>query len=98
MLIFSVFLEFVVGDVVFFWGGVFGEVVSEWLISFVGIVGMIIFLIFLLVGVLVWNVNLNFNEMIFQGVVKDIQQYINDWFSGRFFGKKFLLAGSDGFF
>lgn len=65
MLIFSVFLEFIVGDVVFLWGGVFGEVVSEWLISFVGIVGMIILLIFLLVGVLVWNVNLNFNEMMF---------------------------------
>lgn len=94
MLIFSVFLEFIVGDVVFLWGGVFGEVVSEWLISFVGIVGMIILLIFLLVGVLVWNVNLNFNEMMFQGVVKDMQQYINDWFSGRFFGKKNIIGSS----
>ena len=83
MLIFSVFLEFIAGDAAFPWGGAFGEAVSEWLISFVGTAGMIILLIFLLVGVLVWNVNPNFNEMTPQGAVKDTQQYINDWFSGR---------------
>ncbi|MCR9102809.1 MAG: DNA translocase FtsK [bacterium] len=97
MLIFSVFLEFVAGDAAFPWGGAFGEAVSEWLISFVGTAGMIILLIFLLVGVLVWNVNPNFNEMTPQGAVKDTQQYINDWFSGRLPGKKPSSAGSDGF-
>ncbi|MEQ8707333.1 MAG: DNA translocase FtsK [Phaeodactylibacter sp.] len=87
MLIFSVFFEFVAGDAAFPWGGAFGEAVSEWLISFVGTAGMIILLLFLLIGVLVWNVNPNFNEMTPQGAVKDTQQYINDWFSGRLPGK-----------
>jgi S-DNA-T family DNA segregation ATPase FtsK/SpoIIIE len=95
MLIFSVFLEFIAGDAAFPWGGAFGEAVSEWLISFVGTAGMIILLIFLLVGVLVWNVNPNFNEMTPQGAVKDTQQYINDWFSGRLPGKK-NTTGSSG--
>lgn len=92
MLIFSVFLEFIAGDAAFPWGGAFGEAVSEWLISFVGTIGMIILLIFLLIGVLVWNVNPNFNEMTPKGAVKDSQQYINDWFSGRLPNKKATSA------
>jgi S-DNA-T family DNA segregation ATPase FtsK/SpoIIIE len=88
MLIFSVFLEFVAGDADFPWGGAFGEGVSDWLISFVGTAGMILLLIFLLIGVLVWNVNPNFNEITPQGAVKDTQQYVNDWVSGRLPGKK----------
>ncbi len=88
MIIFSVFLEFVAGDAAFPWGGTFGEAVSAWLISFVGTAGMIILLLFLLIGVVVWNVNPNFNEITPQGAVKDTQQYLNDWFSGRLPNKK----------
>lgn len=88
MIIFSVFLEFVAGDAAFPWGGTFGEAVSAWLISFVGTAGMIILLLFLLIGVVVWNVNPNFNEITPQGAVKDTQQYLNDWFSGRLPSKK----------
>jgi S-DNA-T family DNA segregation ATPase FtsK/SpoIIIE len=89
MVVFSVFLEFVAGDGASFpWGGAFGEAVSEWLISFVGTIGMILLLIFVLVGTIIWNFNPNFNEMTPQGAVKDTQQYVNDWFSGRLPSRK----------
>lgn len=88
MVIFSVFLEFVAGDAAFPWGGAFGEAVSEWLISFVGTIGMILLLIFVLIGTVIWNVNPNFNEMTPQGAVNDTRQYLNDWVSGRLPNRK----------
>lgn len=83
MVVLSVFLEFVAGGSAFPWGGAFGEAASSWLLSFVGTAGMIILLLFLLLGVVVWNVNPNFNEMTPQGAVRNSIQYINDWLTGR---------------
>ncbi len=83
MLVFSVFLEFVTGQAEFPWGGAFGDAVSAWLISFVGTAGMIVLLLFLVIGLIVWNVNPNFNEITPKGAVQDTQQYINNWFAGR---------------
>ena len=88
MVIFSVFLEFVAGDAAFPWGGAFGEAVSDWLISFVGTIGMILLLIFVLIGTVIWNVNPNFNEMTPQEAVNDTRQYLNDWVSGRLPNRK----------
>jgi len=89
MVIFSVFLEFVAGSSADFpWGGAFGEAMSDWLVSFVGTAGMILLLIFLLLGTIVWNINPNFNEVTPKEAVQDTRQYLNDWFSGRLPGRK----------
>lgn len=88
MLVFSVFLEFVTGNAAFPWGGAFGDAVSSWLVNFVGTAGMILLLLFVLAGVIIWNLNPNFNEMTPKEAVKDTQAYINDWFSGRLPAKK----------
>ncbi|MCB9265507.1 MAG: DNA translocase FtsK [Lewinellaceae bacterium] len=93
MLVSSVFLEFLAGGAAFPWGGAFGEGVSDWLLSFVGTAGMIILLLFLVLGVVVWNVNPNFNEMTPQGAVRDSVQYINDWLTGRLPGKSRKESG-----
>ena len=92
MAIFSVFLEFVAGNAEFPWGGAFGEGVCAWLISFVGVAGMIILLLFLLLGTIIWNVNPNFNEITPQNAVKDTQQYINDWLAGKLANRKAQAA------
>jgi S-DNA-T family DNA segregation ATPase FtsK/SpoIIIE len=86
MAIFSVFLEFVARDAEFPWGGTFGEGVCAWLTSFVGTAGMIILLLFLLIGTIVWNVNPNFNEITPKGAVKDTRTYLNDWLANRLAG------------
>ncbi|MCB0565478.1 MAG: DNA translocase FtsK [Phaeodactylibacter sp.] len=95
MVVFSIFLEFVAGRAAFPWGGAFGEGVCDWLLSFVGTAGMIILLLFLVLGVVVWNVNPNFNEMTPQGAVRDSLHYINDWFTGRLPGRRSSQAGQD---
>jgi S-DNA-T family DNA segregation ATPase FtsK/SpoIIIE len=87
MAIFSVFLEFVAGQALFPWGGSFGEGVSAWLISFVGTVGMIILLLFLLLATIIWNVNPNFNEITPQNAVKDTQKYLNSWLTDKLNGR-----------
>jgi len=92
MAIFSVFLEFVAGSAEFSWGGAFGEGVSAWLISFVGVAGMIILLLFLLIGTIVWNVNPNFNEITPKNAVTDTRSYLNDWLAGRLANKKSQAA------
>ncbi len=88
MATFSIFLEFVAMGADFPWGGAFGEAVSDWLLSFVGTVGMILLLLFLILGVVVWNVNPNFNDMTVQSAVQDTRHYINDWVTGRLPARK----------
>ena len=79
----SVFLEFVAGSSTFPWGGAFGEGANNWLLNFVGTAGMIILLLFLVLGVIVWNINPNFNDITPQSAVRESVQYINDWLTGR---------------
>ncbi len=88
MLAASVFFEFVGGSVAFPVGGAFGEAVSKWLVSFVGTAGMIVLLFFLLFGIIVWNINPNFNEVTFQSAVRDSQAYLTDWVTGRLPNRK----------
>ncbi len=45
------------------WGGAFGEALSNWLGTFLGPVGMVLFLLFTMGAVGVWMFNPNFNEM-----------------------------------
>jgi S-DNA-T family DNA segregation ATPase FtsK/SpoIIIE len=92
MAILSVFLEFVAGQSAFSWGGAFGEGVCAWLISFVGVIGMIILLLFLLLGTIVWNINPNFNELTPQNALQDTRSYLNDWLSGKAANRKAQAA------
>lgn len=95
MAIAAIFLEFVAPSAAFPWGGAFGEAVSNWLISFVGVAGMIVLLLFLIIGTLIWNVNPNFNEMTPRGAVKDTRQYLTDWMAGRLGQRKAAQATAD---
>ena len=88
MLAASVFFEFVGSSVAFPVGGAFGEAVSKWLVSFVGTAGMIVLLFFLLFGIIVWNINPNFNEVTLQSAVRDSKAYLTDWVTGRLPNRK----------
>jgi DNA segregation ATPase FtsK/SpoIIIE, S-DNA-T family len=88
MLAASVFFEFVGSSIAFPVGGAFGEAVSKWLVSFVGTAGMIVLLFFLLFGIIVWNINPNFNEVTLQSAVRDSKAYLIDWVTGRLPNRK----------
>ena len=83
MVFFAVLLEFLFPNAGFPWGGAFGEAMCDWLLSFVGTLGMVVLLLFVVIGTIVWNFNPNFNEMTPRSAVKDTQEYLNDLVSGR---------------
>jgi len=88
LLFLSVLLEFLFNKSSFSWGGAFGEGVSNWLTNFVGTVGMITLLLFLVIGAFVWSFNPNFNEMSGRSILQNIKYFFDDLISGRFFKKK----------
>ena len=79
----SVFLEFLFSNSDFPWGGAFGDGVTQWMINFVGTVGLVILFLFMLIGIIVWAFNPNFNEMTPQRAVYETKMYVNDVLSGR---------------
>lgn len=83
LIFFSVLLEFILPGAAFPWGGAFGEALCDWLLSFVGTLGMVVLLLFVVIGAIVWNFNPNFNEMTPKTAVTDAQEYLNDLVSGR---------------
>ncbi|MCB0553537.1 MAG: DNA translocase FtsK 4TM domain-containing protein [Phaeodactylibacter sp.] len=63
LLMASIFLGVVAGRAKFPWGGAFGHSVSMWMVSNIGTIGIIAFFTLALIGILVWNLNPNFNEL-----------------------------------
>ncbi|MEK7257588.1 MAG: DNA translocase FtsK 4TM domain-containing protein, partial [Bacteroidota bacterium] len=88
MLFLSIFLEFIFGKAEFPWGGAFGEAVSAWMTGFVGILGMIVLFLFIFVGIIVWSVNPNFNELTLQTVQRDTKLWFSEIFNRRYLQRK----------
>jgi S-DNA-T family DNA segregation ATPase FtsK/SpoIIIE len=84
LLLSSVFLEFIFGDATFPWGGAFGEAVSAWMTGFVGVLGMIVLFLFLFIGIIVWFVNPNFNELTPQKAWYETKLWFLDIFNRRY--------------
>ncbi len=94
LLLSSVFLEFIFGEAVFPWGGAFGEAVSEWMTSFVGVLGMIVLFLFIFIGIIVWFVNPNFNELTPQKAWYETKLWFSDILNRRYTGRKTKAAAS----
>ena len=83
MLFSSVLLEFIFSNSEFPWGGAFGQEVCTWLTNFLGTIGLIILFIFIGIGLLTWFLNPNYNELTFEGVVKETKYFFQELISGR---------------
>lgn len=59
----SIFLEFSFKDSEFTWGGAFGESTVFWLINFMGKIGLILLLFFLVIGTSLWYANPFINKL-----------------------------------
>jgi S-DNA-T family DNA segregation ATPase FtsK/SpoIIIE len=88
MLFLSVFLEFIFGDATFPWGGAFGEAVSAWMTSFVGVLGMIVLFLFIFGGLLVWFINPNFNELTPRQALDETKLWFLERFNRRYTGRR----------
>jgi S-DNA-T family DNA segregation ATPase FtsK/SpoIIIE len=83
MVFLSVFFEFVFPNAGFPWGGAFGESANNWLLGFVGTIGMILLFLFLFVGMIIWALNPNFNDLTARDAVKEVRFWIEDRVSSR---------------
>ncbi|TAK37280.1 MAG: DNA translocase FtsK [Saprospiraceae bacterium] len=92
LLFLSVFLEFIFGDATFPWGGAFGEAVSAWMTSFVGVLGMIVLFFFIFAGALIWYVNPNFNHLTPKQALTDTQLWFKEILSRRYRRKRTTTA------
>lgn len=88
MLIFSVFLEFIFSGARFPWGGIFGDFIANWLQSFLGVVGLGTLFLLVIIGVITWVFNPNYNEMTFRSAVQGVATYLQDFFSGRLYQRR----------
>jgi DNA segregation ATPase FtsK/SpoIIIE, S-DNA-T family len=88
MLLISIFLEFIFSGARFPWGGAFGDFIANWLQSFLGVVGVGTLFLLLIIGVITWVFNPNYNEMTFRSAVQGIVTYLQDFFSGRLYQRR----------
>lgn len=88
MLLISVFLEFIFSGAKFPWGGAFGDFVAGWLQSFLGVVGLGTLFLLVIIGVITWVFNPNYNEMTFRSAVQGVVTYLQDFFSGRLYQRR----------
>ncbi|RME96983.1 MAG: DNA translocase FtsK [Bacteroidetes bacterium] len=82
LILLSVFLEFIMGDARFPWGGAVGESIAQWLESFVGAVGLWLLIIVSFIGMVIWRTNPNFNELTLDKLIENIIDQVSDFFSG----------------
>jgi len=88
LLFFSVVFGFFFRSHGFPWGGAFGQSVSSWLTNFVGTVGMVALILFVILIAFTWMFNPNYNEMTTQSLGYKIRSTFDDLISGRYFKKK----------
>ena len=103
MVLASVFLEFIFGDAMFPWGGAFGEKVSGMLTGFVGTLGTAVLFLAIFVGIIIWFVNPNFNELTPQKALYETKLWFSDILNRRYSSRKRPqpstnpVASTDGF-
>ena len=85
MVFLSILLAFVFRESEFPWGGTFGSEVSEWLIRFVGVIGMIALLLFVVMGVVIWVFNPNLHDITYGKLIYKTKILIRDLSGGRLF-------------
>jgi len=79
----SILLAFLFNGSDFPIGGAFGESISQWLINFVGVAGMIALIFFVGLAAFVWSVNPELVNMTPASAWKEIKTSISDTINGR---------------
>jgi len=88
LLFLSILAHFIFQSSSFPYGGAFGKATTNWLLKFIGTIGLIALLIFSGFTAFIWANNPNFNELTVEKVISDIRFFFENLFSGNFLGKK----------
>ena len=83
MLVLSILAEFLFPGTEFQVGGAIGELICEYLKDKLGIAGLILFIGFSILGLLIWLINPDFAQMGAKEVAEESLQYIKDVAKGK---------------
>lgn len=79
IIVFScIYLQFIFSSTGFSWGGAFGIGASTWLQNFIGNIGMIVLLLFGLIGMIIWYFNPNFEDVSFSSIWSNVKSFSSD--------------------
>ncbi len=84
MVIVSIVTSFFFQKFEFPWGGVFGQAISEYTQNFIGAIGTLVLMIFLLVATFVWSNNPNLEEFTWPKLWEETKMAWQDLLSGNF--------------
>jgi DNA segregation ATPase FtsK/SpoIIIE, S-DNA-T family len=77
MMIAAIVLHFVfniAAEGAFPWGGVVGEAICNWLVSFIGKTGMFVLIVFALIGAIIWIFNPTADNFDWEQILSDIEE------------------------
>lgn len=73
-----IYLEFIFANSSFPWGGAFGQGACTWLQSFLGTIGMVVLLLFVLIGMVIWYFNPDLSQVSMGSVVGQMKTFSTD--------------------
>ena len=88
LLLMSILMEFLFGSFSFPYGGAFGKSTTNWLLKFVGRIGVVALMFFSVLVGIIWYNNPDFNNITLSSIWNSIQVFFSDLFSGRIFSKR----------
>ena len=88
MVFFSILLRFLAQNSGFPFGGEFGKLVCDWIIKFVGNIGMLLLLLLLFVAIITWNFNPDYNTLTAAQAKDNTRAYLQDWWYKRYRGAR----------
>jgi len=88
LLLLSILMEFIFGSFSFPYGGAFGKSTTNWLLKFVGRIGVVALMLFSVLVGIIWYNNPDFNNISISSIGNSIQVFFGDLFSGRIFSQK----------
>ena len=88
MVFFSILLRFLAQNSGFPFGGEFGKLVCDWIIKFVGNIGMLLLLLLLFVAIITWNFNPDYNTLTAAQAKDNTHAYLQDWWYKRYRGAR----------
>ncbi|MEO0340564.1 MAG: DNA translocase FtsK, partial [Bacteroidota bacterium] len=95
ILLSSILLEFITAGSSFPWGGAFGESVNAWLFRFVGTAGIIVLYLFLILAMVVWYFNPDFDKMTPKQIQEQLSLFFNDLMEGRLRRRRVAVSRSE---
>lgn len=90
----SILFEFLFYSADFPWGGAFGAAVCAWLTSFLGAIGVIFLVVFVIAGLVVWNFNPDLEGMTFSKAADGTRNFFTDLWNSRYRSKGSMFSAT----